>query len=203
MPEQFTCPAATRFEAALRRFDEANAQDPNRERDGAGEVPRELLYARWLSDWVLRLCPSASEELRLAARCQHLCRWMIPRESYPLTRAGYLKWREGLKRFHAEKAAAILEEIGYGSETIEGVKTLSLKASFPQDPESRVLEDALCLVFLEHQLGPLAAHTSEDKILNAVRKSWNKMTPAARELALKLPLPAREKELIERALGQT
>ena len=56
--------------------------------------------------------PKASEPLRLAARCQHLCRWMIPRDSYPMTRAGYLKWREDLKHFHAEKAGAILRELG-------------------------------------------------------------------------------------------
>ena len=48
--------------------------------DGLAQ-PRELLYARWLTDWVLKLCPDASEPLRLAARCQHLCRWMVPRDS--------------------------------------------------------------------------------------------------------------------------
>jgi hypothetical protein len=39
------------------------------------------LYAQRLTDWVLRLSPDATEELRLAARCQHICRWEIPREN--------------------------------------------------------------------------------------------------------------------------
>src|SRR6266581_4850703 len=96
------------FAAALRRFDEENSRDPNRERADGVAHPRELLYAQWLTDWVLKLCPDASEELRLAARCQHLCRWLVPRDSYPMTRAGYLQWREGLKKFHAQKAGEVL-----------------------------------------------------------------------------------------------
>ena len=68
------------FDAAVRRFDEENARDPNTEIVNGVAHPRELLYAQWLTNWVLKLCPNASDELRLAARCQHLCRWMIPRD---------------------------------------------------------------------------------------------------------------------------
>lgn len=104
-----------RFQAALRRFDEENSRDPNVQvvDPGLPGRPRELVYAQWLTDWVLKLCPKASEELRLAARCQHLCRWLIPRDSYPMTRAGYLQWREALKKFHAQRAGEILREAGY------------------------------------------------------------------------------------------
>src|SRR5437867_12269819 len=105
-----------RFEAAIRRFDAANSLDPNLEIVEGIARPRELVYAERLTDWVLKLCPDASEELRLAARCQHLCRWMIPRGSYKKTRAGYLKWRNDLKKFHADKAGEILRETGYPEE---------------------------------------------------------------------------------------
>src|SRR5262249_26099883 len=97
-----------RFREAVRRFDEENARDPNRELAHGELVPREKLYAERLSDWVMKLCPQASESLRLASRCQHLCRWMIPRHQYEMNRAGYLRWRNDLKRFHADKAAQIL-----------------------------------------------------------------------------------------------
>lgn len=190
-----------RFRAALRRFDEENARDPNTELVDGVPQPRELVYARWLSEWVLRLCPDASEPLRLAARCQHLCRWQIPRSAYPMTRAGYLQWREALKKFHAQKAGEILREVGYDEATIRRVQELNLKKGFPHDAETRVLEDALCLVFLEHQLADLAARTPEEKVINALRKSWEKMTPAGRAAALKLSLGAREKQLLARALG--
>jgi len=189
-----------RFEAALRRFDEENARDPNVETADGVSRPRELLYAQRLTDWVLRLCPDASEALRLAARCQHICRWEIPRSSYPMTRAGYLKWRADLKKFHAQKAGDILHEVGYGEDVVRRVQDLNLKKNFPNDPDGRVLEDALCLVFLQFQFADLASKTAEDKTVNALQKSWQKMTAAGRAEALKLNFAAREKALLERAL---
>ncbi len=186
-----------KFEAALRRFDEENSHDPNQENGR----PRELLYAERLTNWVLRLSPNAGEALRLAARCQHLCRWRIPRSDYPMTRPGYLKWRADLKKFHAQRAGEILREVGYDEETIRRVQDLNLKKNFPADPECRVLEDALCLMFLEFQLTDLAAKTDDDKMVNALKKSWEKMTEAARTEALKLKYSEREMGLIQKALA--
>src|SRR5712671_2290588 len=103
MAQPFAPPDAARYTAAILRFDTENTRDPNPITVGATTHPRELIYAQWLTDWVLRLQPHASEPLRLAARCQHLCRWEIPRESHPMTRTGYLQWREALKKFHAHK----------------------------------------------------------------------------------------------------
>ncbi len=202
MPADFQPRDAARFDAAIRRFDEANAHDPNLEPIDGGPQPRELVYARWLTDWVLKLCPEASEALRLAARCQHLCRWMIPRNSHPMTRAGYLQWRAELKQFHARKAGEILREVGYSDDVVRRVQELNLKQNFPNDREGRVLEDALCLVFLEHQLADLAGKTAEDKVITALQKSWKKMTPAAQAEALKLSFGPREKALLSRALGE-
>src|SRR5947207_2462083 len=118
MTETFQPHDLQKIEAALRHFDEANSRDPNSENG----QPRELLYAQRLEKWVLKLCPNASEALRLAARCQHICRWEIPRNSYPMTRAGYLKWRADLKKFHAQKAGEILREVGYDEKVVQRVK---------------------------------------------------------------------------------
>jgi hypothetical protein len=191
---------ARRFEAALRRFDEENSRDPNSEMEDGVSRPREQLYAQRLTRWVLQLCSEASEELRLAARCQHLCRWEIPRQSHPMTRAGYLQWRATLKKFHAQRSGDILRETGYSEEMIRRVQDLNLKKNFPADPESRVLEDALCLVFLEFQFADLAAKTAEDKTINALQKSWQKMTEAGRNEALRLNYGEREKALLASAL---
>jgi hypothetical protein len=189
-----------RFREAIRRFDEANTADPNTETAEGRAWPRELLYAHRLTAWLLRLCPEPSEELRLAARCQHLCRWHIPRDSYPLTRAGYLKWRTDLKAFHAQKAAEILREVGYPETLIARVQALNLKKDFPHDPECRLLEDALCLVFLQFQFADLVQRSAEEKMVNAVQKTWQKMTPAAQAEALKLPFSPQASELLQRAL---
>jgi hypothetical protein len=189
------------FQRAVERFDAENARDPNMEFADGASHPREWLYAQRLTGWVLKLAPEASEALRLAARCQHICRWMIPRSSQPMTRAGYLRWRNELKQFHALKSGDILREAGYSGEMVTRVQDLNLKKNFPGDPESRILEDALCLVFLEFQFADLARKTAEEKIINAARKTWQKMTPAAREHALLLPLGEIEKSLILRALS--
>ncbi|MBI2925641.1 MAG: DUF4202 domain-containing protein [Verrucomicrobia bacterium] len=192
---------SARFDAALRRFDEENGRDPNREVVAGVSQPRELLYARRLTDWVRALCPAASEVLLLAARCQHLCRWMIPRGDYPLTRAGYLKWRTDLKHFHAQKAGEILCQVGYSEDIVARVQALNLKKNFPDDPESRVLEDALCLVFLQFQFAELANKTAEDKMISAIQKVWKKMTRQAQTLALQLSYGEREKKLLDSALA--
>lgn len=185
-----------RLQQAWQRFDEENARDPNMETADGVPHPRELIYARWLTEWVLRLCPTASEELLLAARCQHLGRWKRPRHTYPPTRAGYLKWREELKRFHAAEAGEILRAVGYGEEQIQRVQALNLKKNFPADPESRVLEDALCLVFLERQFADLAARTEHDKMVGILQKSWAKMTPEAREQAAQLSYSEGQRALL-------
>ena len=185
------------FQKAIARFDDENSRDPNLENG----TPRELLYAQRLTAWVLKLRPDASEALRLAARCQHICRWEIPRATYEMSRAGYLKWRSDLKKFHAQKAGEILREIGYPEEVIARVQALNLKKNFPTDPEACVLEDALCLVFLEHQFAELAAKTDGEKMITVLQKSWGKMSSAAHAEALKLDYGLREKELLEKALG--
>ena len=200
MQSNFSPANPDRFKTAIRMFDEANSRDPNFEMVNGQALPRELSYAQWLTDWVLKLSANASEALRLAARCQHICRWEIPRNSYPLDKPGYLKWRADLKKFHADKSGKILREVGYDDSVVQRVQELNLKKNHPKDPEVCVLEDALCLVFLEHQLTPLAAKADDEKLINALQKSWKKMTPTAHAEALKLNYGEREKSLIDRAL---
>jgi len=181
-----------RFQDAIARFDAANAQDPR---------GIELPYAQRLSAWVERLRPDASETLRLAARCQHLRRWEIPRESYPAGRIGYLKWREDLKRFHAEEAGKILRAVGYDDATTERVQKLNLKKLWPKDPEACVLEDALCLLFLEMQFDETTAKIGDEKMMGILQKTWRKMTPQAREIAHQMKMTDSQRRLIETALN--
>jgi hypothetical protein len=185
-------PTPSQFQAALEEFDAANAQDPR---------GLELPYAQRLSAWVERLAPNATEELLLAARAQHICRWMIPRESYPSGRIGYLKWREDLKQFHAQKAGEILSKLDYPETVVTRVQDLIRKRNFPRDPEGRVLEDALCLVFLETQFAETKAKTGDEKMLGILQKTWRKMTMRAREIALTLPMSAEQHALVEKALA--
>jgi hypothetical protein len=193
-------PAPT-IEAALARFDAENARDPKKIEHGGETLPYELFYAREVTKWVRRLCADPSPALLLAARCQHLCRWEIPRASYEMTRAGYLTWRADLKKLHAQKSGEILAEFGFAPELIERVQALNLKRELGRDAEMQVLEDALCLVTLEHQLDELVARTEPEKMVGILQKTWRKMSPAAHEAALGLEYRAEARAVITRALG--
>ena len=191
-----------RFRRAIARFDEANSADPSRERFEGKDHPRELLYSWRMSAWLERLEPQAPEAVRLAARCQHLRRWLIPRDQYPQGRAGYLKWRTRLGRFHADEAETILREIGYGEATIARIRSLLLKQKLKQDPQVQLLEDVVCVVFLESYFADFSRKHDERKILDIVRKTWRKMTLRGRDAALALDLPSEARALVERALEE-
>ena len=190
-----------RFAEAVAAFDRANAEDPVSLRTGAGERPRELLQAERLASWVDRLRPDAPEALRLAARCQHLRRWEIPRNTYPDGRIGYLEWRKALSRFHADRSSEILRDAGYDDDTIERVRAINQKRGLKIDPDVQTMEDALCLVFLEYELEDFARKHPPEKIVDILRKSWRKMSDEGHEKALALTFSPEMKTLIETALA--
>ena len=189
------------FEKAISAIDAANAVDPTLIARPAGPRPKELVHAELMTAWVRRLRPDASEALLLAARAQHIRRWESPRSSFPEGRTGYLRWRTQLYRFHAETAAAILREAGYGEDVAGRVSALIRKELLGRDPDAQAIEDALCLVFLELQLGEVAGKMDREKLIAVLRKTWTKMSPDARLLALELVLPEAERALVAAALA--
>ncbi|MEO8304150.1 MAG: DUF4202 domain-containing protein [Betaproteobacteria bacterium] len=178
--------ATERFARAISRFDAANAEDPNREFVDGRERPKEVLYAERLTAMLERFAPDASEALRLAARCQHLQRWKIPRAAYPMTFDGYNHWRTRLRDFHAELAATILDDVGYDDATIGRVQSLIRKESLKSDPEAQALEDVVALVFFESYLGDfVSAHGGYDtaKFADILTKTAKKMSVRGRDAA--------------------
>lgn len=191
----------TRFDEAVRIFASANAADPTRLAVGGASRARELVRAERLVEWVERLAPEASEPLRLAAHCQHLERWKIPRSSYPEGRTGYLMWRKELGRFHADRSAEILRGIGYDEETIERVRNINQKKSMKVDPDVQTMEDALCLSFLEHEIDEFAAKHPDDKVVDILSKTWRKMSERGHAEALRLSYSERVSTLAKQAVS--
>ena len=191
-----------RFDAAIAAFDAANAEDPNRDEG----QPKELLYAQRMSAMLARFAPEASEVARLAVRAQHIQRWKTPRSRYPMDRQGYLQWRTGLYKFHAETAGRIMREAGYDEATIERVQAAVGKKALKVNPDTQLLEDVTDLVFLEHYLAGFAARHpdyDEAKWIEIIRKTWQKMSASAREFVLagKVSLPETAKPLILKAVS--
>jgi len=192
----------TRFTEACRLFDAANSEDPNLEPGPGGQpVPKELLYAQRMTACLDRVAPNAPETVQLAARAQHIRRWSIPRADFPMTRPGYHQWRNTLKKYHAELAGQLMAQAGYEPEAIERVQQLLQKQRLKDDPDVQLLEDVICLVFLEYYFLPFAAQHPEEKVLEIVQKTWPKMTERGHELALQLPFTPEALALIKKALG--
>ena len=202
MSEPRNEPAQRRFEAAIARFDAANADDPRREVFDGVEYPRELVYAQRMTSWLEKLAPDAPETLRLAARCQHIRRWTIPRRTYPMDRSGYRAWRTRLAEFHADTAGEILRDTGYDEQTVRRVQSLLRKEKLKLDPEVQLLEDVICLVFLESYFSDFAKQHDQDKLVGIVRKTWKKMSPHGHQAALALNLPPSARSIVEKALGE-
>ena len=191
----------TLLTTAFEHFDAANSEDPNVVVVNGVEHPKEKVFAQRLTRAVLSLNPEASEALQLASRCQHICRWKTPRSSEPMGRAGYLKWRAGLKKFHAETSATILREIGYDDETVARVQSLNQKQNLKTDPDCQTLEDALCLVFLEYQFDDLIETTEAEKMIRIVQKTWAKMSDQGHAAAQKCVYSNTATSLLEKALA--
>jgi len=189
------------FKDASARIDAENAQDPNTEIFQSESYPKELLYSNRMYERLLDFCPNASEEVQIAAKAQHICRWKMPRETYPMDRVGYLKWREDLKKFHANTTAAILQECGYNQAFIDRVSFLIEKKLLKKDEGTQLLEDVICLVFLEFYFDPFVHKHDREKMKNIILKTWNKMSEKGHAEALKINYSASNLQLIKEALG--
>lgn len=192
----------SRLDRAFARFDAVNAEDPRTEEVDDRLQPKELVYARRMSETLARFEPDASEPLRLAARAQHIARWRIPRSRFPEGRKGYKQWRTRLMQLHAELATNILREVGYDDATVTRVDRLLRKQGLKRDPEVQTLEDVACLVFLAHYFDAFARDHEDDKLVEILRKTWGKMSERGRRAALELDLGDRGAQLVQRALAE-
>lgn len=187
--------ACHNLDSAVARFDAVHDLAP----DGSARA-----YHQRLARWVEQLADEPSEPLRLAAHCQHLRRWALPRADFPAGLSGYKRWRSTLARMHADEAETILRDVGYDGDIIDRVRALLLKKGLKTDPEVQLFEDAICLAFIEGELEAFAKKHDEDKLVVILQKTWKKMSPRGHAAALELSeaLDASTRVLIGRALGQ-
>jgi len=200
MKPQLPHDGQSRCEEAFERFDRANMEDPERLIIDGVSKPKALIYAIRMTHHLERFAPEASEPLRLAARCQHIRRWTIPRTRFAPGRTGYLQWRQTLGVFHADTATEILQTVNYNEATIDRVGALLRKEHLKSDPDVQTLEDIACLVFLEHYLADFASNRDKTTLNEIIRKTWQKMSDAGRTAALALCLSQELKTLITHAL---
>lgn len=191
----------TRFESAIILIDQKNAEDINTYQVHGLDYSKELLYSQRMSQKLLQFDPTASQQLQIAARAQHIGRWKIARDEYPMDRVGYLKWRETLKKMHAEMTADILKVVGYDDDFIERVSFLIHKKLIKKDHESQTLEDVICLVFLDYYFEEFAEKHDDEKIIDILKKTWAKMSEKGHQEAMKINYSEKSLSLVKQAIA--
>lgn len=191
----------TRFETAIALIDKANSEDINSYEVAGLNYPKELLYSLRMTRKLLRFEPNASKALQIAARAQHICRWKIARDAYPMDRVGYLKWRETLKKMHADLTADILEQVGFDDQFTDRVKAIILKKLIKKNEESQTIEDIICLVFLDYYFEEFAGKHNDEKVIDILKKTWIKMSDKGHEAALKIPFSEKSLILVKQAIS--
>jgi len=191
-----------RLQRTLAHLDALHAADPARVVVDGEELPAERAWASRVGTWLVRLAPEATVPLRLAASCQHLERWTLPRASYPAGRAGYHAWRRAQARRQSRRAKEVLAACGWDDATAERVAALVRKENRAGDPEAQALEDAACLAFLELELERFAAGRAADDVVRVLARTWRKMSPAGHDAARRISLGANAGALLERALDE-
>lgn len=171
----------SRLKNALAKIDEANRVDPNIE-DG---FPAAFLYGQRMTIELSRLVPSASEVLQIAARGQHIERWLLPRTDFPAGKEGYFAWRLEQGRRHAKRVSEIIASVGYPVADQIRVEALLRKEGIKRDKEVQTLEDVICFVFLRWYFAAFAEGRGPDETIDIVRKTARKMSDSARLLAIK------------------
>lgn len=189
------------FEQVIRGIDQVNEQDPNRQTVAGKDWPKERLYSERMTQQLKMFAPDAGELLHIAARAQHIRRWAIPRSDYPMDRAGYKRWRSELAQYHADLTAKLMAEAGYDQKAQQRVSALLLKQRLKQDAEVQLLEDVICLVFLQFYLEDFAAGHDDAKVVSIIAKTWGKMSAQGQTAALALPLSPAMLALIKQALA--
>jgi hypothetical protein len=194
-----------RYYSAVAAFDQANSEDPNVEISNGKEYPKELLYSIRMTDMQEIYAPEATETLKLAVRAQHIQRWKSPRSNFPMDRQGYLQWRTGLYKFHAETAGHLMKSVGYDDSTIDRVQVNIGKKGLKVNLETQLTEDVAGLVFIQHYMFAFASshpEYDEDKWIQIIKKTWLKMSPRAHEFVLagKIQLPEALVPLILKAI---
>lgn len=159
----------------LDAIDAANAADPT------GEA---LVYGERMTAELAHLIPDASEALQIAARGQHVERWLLPRADYPMGKEGYLAWRREQGRRHGLRVSGMMADAGYDPALQDRVATMLRKEGIKRDPEVQALEDVICFTFLRWYFQPFAARHEADALMTIVQKTARKMSAAARMRAL-------------------
>lgn len=173
---------------ALALIDGIHNQDPNSETIDGVEIKAELLYSKRMLEVLEKVAPEASMELKLAAKCQHISRWSIPRATFSLDKKGYYQWRAAIMEHQLSVTTSILKQAEINEQSIEIiVDTLKNKAD-KTNHNASIVEDTACLTFIKWYLVPFAGQFDAAKAKIILQKTACKMSERGLALIPELEL---------------
>ena len=173
---------------AVELINSVHNQDPNSETIDGVDIKAELLYSQRMLDILQKVQPNASLELQLAAQCQHISRWSIPRTTFSMDKKGYYQWRAAIMEHQLSVTSSVLKQAEINEQSIEiVVDTLKNKAD-KTNINASIIEDTACLTFIKWYLVPFAGQFDPEKAKVILQKTVGKMSERGLKLIPELQL---------------
>lgn len=185
------------YRIASEKIDAAHSSDETMQLENGNLVPAELLYSKRMLSVLELVNAGSSFEIKIAAQCQHLKRWSVPRSLYPYDRRGYHQWRQVVMDFQLQETKLILSLAYIGESDIKHILTILKEQGNKLNPESQMIMDTACLVFLKWYMEPFAGKHQNEKVIDILRKTMRKMSSKGVNLISQLDLPVSAKTILE------
>ncbi|KAF8072415.1 hypothetical protein HT031_000074 [Scenedesmus sp. PABB004] len=214
------------LDKALALIDAGNAEDPTKVQVDGESVPYRLAYSRWLSEWVLRLDPKASDELLILARGRSIQSWKladIKRDDYAPNTPGQRQWEVDRKKWLANRLLEAVKEAGYGEETCGLIEDVMLSRSLPDPRDIRkydllgplgmvnfrtlravvmlqTLADADALLFLDKNFAEMFNRMPADEVAAVCKRELSRLSQNGIITVLRQRWSPVQQRLLQRAL---
>jgi len=152
------------------------------------EHPSELLYSKRMLDMLELFCPGSPNYLKIAAQCQHLKRWGVPRDNYPYDRRGYHEWRREVMEYQLGETYRILSVVGIEDSDIQQIIDVLRNQGDKTNEDAQIIMDTACLTFLKWYMEPFASKHESSKVIDILKKTMRKMSSEAISLVHTLQL---------------
>jgi len=159
--------------------------------------PSELLYGKRMLAILEMVYLDSSYTIKLAVQCQHLKRWGIPRSDYPYDRRGYHEWRRVVMEYQLEQTQLILSNVNIEAVDIQFILNVLRNQGDKSNPDSQIIMDTACLVFLKWYMEAFAIKHESEKVLDILKKTMRKMSETGLYLISRLDLPVSTKQILE------
>ena len=176
------------YNKAVVLINSVHQQDPNSETVDGIEIKSELLYSRRMLRMLEKVQPDASFALKLAAQCQHISRWSIPRATFPTGKKGYYEWRAAIMKHQLSVTTSVLQQAEINGQSIEIIVDALKNKADKSNINASIIEDTACLTFIKWYLVPFAVQFDPEKAKVILQKTTNKMSERGLKLISEIEL---------------